>query len=187
MSSEYEVLTREDVMDLSYELASMIRSSGYEFDVIVGIARGGRIPARILCDLLQCDTLGTMRVRFYADVGKFMDKPVIEQDLNVDVKGKRVLLVDELVDTGKSLKVAIERVKEYEPKELKVATYHIKPRTEIIPDFYVTVTDKRVVYPREYVEFTNYLIRKYGKRGKILAEMLGIPRRALEFVRFFRV
>ena len=182
--SKYLVLTREDIQRLTYELADLVREK-YEFDVIVGVARGGWIPARLLSDLLNRDYVGTIRIRFYSDVGKTLEEPIIEQDLSIEVKDKRVLLVDDVADTGKSLKVALNRILEFSPKEVKIAVYHVKPRSEIIPDFYVEATDKRIVYPWEYAEFVRHLVKKYGDEGKALAISLGIPKRIIDFLRFF--
>ena len=59
------------------ELSDMIQKSHFEPDIIVGISRGGWIPARILSDLLQNPKLANIATEFYFGIGKPTSKPVI--------------------------------------------------------------------------------------------------------------
>ncbi|MCX6768843.1 MAG: phosphoribosyltransferase, partial [Candidatus Micrarchaeota archaeon] len=91
-------------------LAASISSSGFRPDMIVGISRGGLVPARILSDILGVRELFTIRVSFYTGVGKTATAPKIVQPLVGRLEGKKVLLVDDVSDTGKSLMVAKEHL-----------------------------------------------------------------------------
>lgn len=152
MALKFVVLDWTDVVRLSINLCNKIRASGFNPDCIVTLLRGGLVPARIISDCLNIPQVYTMGVAFYEDVGKHSMKPIITQPLEVDLKGKKILLVDDVVDTGKSIVVAIENLKEKQPHLIKVAVLHKKPWSEIDPDFYVEESDAWIVYPWEFYE-----------------------------------
>ena len=155
----------EDVERLSEELAQKIIESGYEANLVVAISRGGFDPARILCDQLGIRRLASVQVEFYSGVQDTAEKPRIVCPLNADVRGKSVLLVDDVSDTGDSLMLAKEHVLAGSPGELKVATLHIKPWTNLKPDYHASETEAWIVYPWEPVESSRSIAAKLGKNG----------------------
>jgi len=155
----------EDVERLSEELAQKIIESGYEPDIIVAISRGGFDPARILCDQLRIRRLASVQVEFYSGVQDTAEKPRIVYPLNADVRGKSVLVVDDVSDTGDSLLVAKEHVLEGGPGDLKVATLHIKPWTSFRPDYHASETEAWIVYPWEPIESMLSISAKLDKNG----------------------
>jgi hypothetical protein len=157
--------TWEDVERLSEELAQKIIESGFEPDVVVAISRGGFDPARILCDQLGIRRLASVQVEFYSGIQDTAEKPRIVYPLNADVRGKRVLLVDDVSDTGDSLMLAKEHVLAGSPGELKVATLHIKPWTSLRPDYHASETEAWIVYPWEPVESIRSIAAKLEKNG----------------------
>ncbi|NJE54575.1 phosphoribosyltransferase [Thermococcus sp. 21S9] len=118
-------------------------------DVIVGIARGGLIPAVRLSHVLGDVELKVIDVKFYKGIDERMEKPVVTIPLHGSLKDKRVVIVDDVSDTGKTLEVVIEEVKKAGAKEVKVACLSMKPWTKVVPDFYVFRTDKWIVFPWE--------------------------------------
>jgi|TARA_B100001971_G_C18200380_1_gene544181 hypoxanthine phosphoribosyltransferase len=155
----------EDVERLSEELAQMIIDSGYEPDVVVAISRGGFDPARILCDQLGIRRLASVQVEFYSGVQDTAEKPRIVYPLNADVRGKSVLLVDDVSDTGVSLEAAKAHVLEGGPGDLRVATLHIKPWISFRPDYHASETEAWIVYPWEPVESVRSIAAKLDKNG----------------------
>ena len=155
----------EDVERLSEELAQKIIESGYEPEIIVAISRGGFDPARILCDQLGVRRLASVQVEFYSGVQDTVEKPRIVYPLNADVRGKSVLVVDDVSDTGVSLKAAKEHILEKSPGDLKVATLHIKPWTSFKPDYHASETEAWIVYPWEPVESIRSIAEKLEKNG----------------------
>ncbi|WP_297465108.1 phosphoribosyltransferase [Thermococcus sp.] len=131
-----------------FSLAGEIRKH-FRPDVVVGIARGGLVPAVMLSHILGDLELKVIDVKFYKDVEKKMERPVITIPLHGSLEGKRVLIVDDVSDTGKTLEVVIEDVKNAGASEVKVACLSMKPWTKVVPDFYVFRTDKWVVFPWE--------------------------------------
>lgn len=152
-----------DTGRLCESLASAISSSGFRPDMIVGISRGGLVPARILSDIMGVRELFTIRVSFYTGVGKTATAPKIVQPLVERLEGKRVLLVDDVSDTGRSLMVAKEHLKEMGAKEVKVATLHFKPHSKFKPDFFMSETDAWLVYPWEKHESAKELGKKVSE------------------------
>jgi len=156
-------LSWADASKLCESLASSIVSSGFTPDMIVGISRGGLVPARILSDILGVRELFTIRVSFYTGVGKTATAPKIVQPLVERLEGKSVLLVDDVSDTGRSLIVAKEHLKEMGAEEVKVATLHFKPHSKFRPDFFVSETEAWLVYPWERHESAKELGKKVSE------------------------
>ncbi|AEC51548.1 purine phosphoribosyltransferase related protein [Pyrococcus sp. NA2] len=130
-----------------FALAEKLRE--YKPDVIVGVARGGLIPAVRLSHILNDIPLKVIDVKFYKGIDERAEKPVITIPIHGDLKGKKVVIVDDVSDTGKTLEVVIEEVKKLGAKEIKVACLAMKPWTSVVPDYYVFRTDKWIVFPWE--------------------------------------
>lgn len=130
-------------------LASQITSSGFVPEAIVGISRGGLVPSRLLSDILGVRELFTIRVSFYTGVGKTAAAPRIVQPLSEGLGGKAALLVDDVSDTGGSLKAAVAHLRAMGAGDVKVATLHFKPHSKFRPDFFVEETGAWLVYPWE--------------------------------------
>jgi hypoxanthine phosphoribosyltransferase len=69
--------------------------------------------------------------------------------LTGSMKQKRMLLVDEVADTGDTLLHAINHVKELGVKEVRSAVLHYKPTSVVKPDFFMVETTSWIVYPWE--------------------------------------
>lgn len=149
---EFEVLSWNDIHKLTLVLAKKIVESGYMPDVIIGIMRGGWIPARILLDYLNIPTLATIEIKFYKGIGETRERPIIIHPLVVDIRNKRVLIVDDVVDTGKSMSIAIEMAKLGGAYSIKTAALVVKPWSILEPDYYAMKSDKWIVFPWEIRE-----------------------------------
>ncbi len=157
---EYLRLGWDDIEAQCKQIAREIKRKKLEFDVIVGLARGGWIPARLLSDYLGIDELHTVRVKFYASVGQRMEKPLILHPTQFDIQGKRILLVDDIADTGESLIAALEHLKEKNCDRVFVVTLVKKPRSKFTPDLYAKETRAWVVFPWEVKETIECLKEK---------------------------
>jgi hypoxanthine phosphoribosyltransferase len=143
-------------------------NSGFIPDVIVGIARGGWIPARILSDVLYANTLQNIRIEYYTDVAAKGKEPKITQPLTGSMKGKNILLVDEVADTGDTLQHAIEHVNALGAKKVCSAVLHYKPTSIVKPDFFMVETSSWTVYPWENRESIISLIQIFKKEDESL-------------------
>ncbi|MFA5412164.1 MAG: phosphoribosyltransferase [Candidatus Micrarchaeia archaeon] len=142
----------DDASQMCERLASRVSSSGFRPDVIIGISRGGLVPARLLSDILGLHELYVMRVSLYTGIGKKAAAPKITQPLPAKLGGKKALLVDDVSDTGKSLEVAKKHVLDMGAGEVKVATLHFKPHSAFRPDFFEGETGAWIIYPWEIHE-----------------------------------
>lgn len=158
---DYLILSWQEVYNLTLQLSERIVSSGFKPDIIVGIARGGWIPARILSDVLYMETLHNIRIEYYTDVGVRGKEPKITQPLSGSLEGKKVLIVDEVADTGDSLYHAIEYVKKLGVGEQRSAVLHLKPTSRVVPDYYMIETTSWTVYPWENRESIIALVKMF--------------------------
>ncbi len=122
---------------MCYELAAKILRSGRAFDAVVTISRGGLIPARIVSDVLGVEDLYVIRSKLWGVGGKLFDKPLIRIEGGINVKGRRVLIIDEVVDTGSTMSEVIRIVKGLGASSIASGVLHYKLTSTVRPDYYV--------------------------------------------------
>lgn len=160
---EKHYISANDLLLDSFKLAEIIYESGYKPDFIIGVWRGGAPVGIAIQEYLDYVGVPTdhisIRTSSYTGINK-QDKQVRVHGLdyiidNINAKDE-VLLVDDVLDSGRSIKAIFERMKlktrRNMPQNMKVATPWYKPskNTENIePDFYVHETDKWLVFPHE--------------------------------------
>lgn len=168
---EFEVVSWDYAYQLLIELAEKVRKSNYKPDLIVGISRGGWPPARVISDLLENPNIANIKAEFYLDLGRTSEEPIITQTISAPINGKKVLLVDDVADTGKTLKLVHDKLIEDGAEDVKVATLYYKPWSVFRPDFYMVETSVWVVFPWERYETIKKLGRKMLDEGKTLDEV----------------
>ncbi len=146
------VLDWDDLYWDVHELARKIRESGYRPEMLVAVARGGWVIGRLLSDFLSVHEVAGLTIRFYRDIGETEEKPRIIQPLREAASGKKVLIVDDIVDSGETMKLAVKHVLEKGAVEVRTAAPYLKPWSMYKPDYYVRVVEGWVVFPYEYVE-----------------------------------
>jgi uncharacterized protein len=164
-NAKFEAPSWDTIYDMLLDLAGKVRKSGYLPEVIVGVSRGGWPPARIMSDLLENQNLANMKVVFYQDIGVRNRRPLITQPVTTPVKGKRVLVVDDVSDTGHSLKVVYSHLKQKGALNVMVCTLYLKPGSVFTPQFYARKTTKWVIFPWERLESIRLISKRLGKDG----------------------
>jgi hypoxanthine phosphoribosyltransferase len=156
----------EKIFIQSISLARMlIRDSGKNgFDCIVGVSRGGLVVTRLMSDLLEVQDVLITKSEYYVDMGKKRKKPVITQKIQESIRGKKVLLVDDVADSGESLSEIKKYLNSKMPSSVTVATLYIKPWSSVVPDYYSAKTDAWIIFPWERYEAMKSLLSKNGKR-----------------------
>jgi hypoxanthine phosphoribosyltransferase len=182
---EYEVPTWNQINDMLLAQAQKIQNQQFQPDIIIGIAKGGIIPARILSDLIETPQLAALQIAFYLDIAQPNLEPILKQPLNVAIKNKKTLIVDDIADTGKSLKLAQIHSQEQGAMEIKTATLYFKPQSITKPDFYEKQTNNWVVFPWEIKETLRKITQKsVGKRAanQEIAKLVkaGLPKQLTE-------
>lgn len=129
--------------EASRNLSEQIVESGWFPDLIVGVARGGLIPAGAIGYAIGVKAMGAINVEFYTDIGQTLDEPVIlSPQLDTDsLKGKKVLVVDDVADSGKTLDLVVNLLKET-ADDVRSAVIYTKPKTIFEPDFSWKKTDQ---------------------------------------------
>ncbi len=164
-SWEFEIPTWERIYELLLNLASRIRRNGFKPDIIVGVARGGWPPARIMSDLLENPEVANVKAEFYLGVAETKGEPVITQPVSVPVKNKKILIVDDVADTGKSLALVKEHLEEQGASDVRIATIYFKPWSIIIPDYFERKTSHWIIFPWERKETVRRILKKCQKQG----------------------
>jgi len=130
-----------------------MKEHGYKPDVVIALSRGGFVPARNICDMLIVKDLVSLKVDHWGITATKDGKAKVRYPLNIDLTGKKVLVVDDITDTGESMVVSTDFIKSLNPAEIKtVAALHIKT-SKFTPDYYGEEIDwKWVVFPWNYIE-----------------------------------
>ena len=166
----------DEVYGMMIGLAREIRNSDYSPQVIVGVSRGGWPPARIMSDLLENSNLANMKVEFYTNIGVTAKTPKITQPVTSEVNGKRVLVVDDVADSGHSLRVASAHLKQKGARQIKVCTLYMKPSSVFKPDHFARTTTKWVIFPWERLEAVKLIKKNLGSHSattNIVRELKG--------------
>jgi len=145
---EREVLTWETFGVAARELAQMVVDSGFEPEVVVAVARGGLLPGGAVAYALGTKGVGTLNVEFYTDIGQTLADPRVLPPLmdTSELPGHRVLVVDDVADSGRTLKLVMEMLAA-QGAEARSAVLYSKPRSIIRPDYSWMDTDKWITFP----------------------------------------
>lgn len=177
----FEVPTWNKTYTMLMNQADKIRCSGFKPDVIVGVSRGGWVPARILSDLLENPNLANVRVEFYSGKAGTKEAPVLTQEVSMPVAGKRVLIVDDVADTGRSLRLVFEHVLQKGAGEVQIATLYYKPWSAVKPDYYEEQTERWIAFPWDVKETARKMLGKHGHASieEIAAKLAeaGLPKK----------
>jgi uncharacterized protein len=154
-------------------VARKMKADGFKPDIVVALSRGGFVPARTICDMLVIKDLVSIKVDHWGITAAKDGKASIRYPLDADLSGKKVLVVDDITDTGESMAVSLDFVKSLKPKEVRTATVlHIKT-SKFRPDYFGEEIDwKWVVFPWNYVEdMCNIVPKVLGDAPKSAAQI----------------
>ena len=149
-----ELVSCESVYALADTLAGEIRASGFRPDLVVAISRGGFTPARMLCDLLGIFNLSSIRIVHYTAAATKKRAATVEYPLCIPVNGLRLLVVDDVNDSGDTLREARIHLESLGPEELRTAVLHEKVGSSVRADYAAgTIAAWRwLIYPWAVVE-----------------------------------
>ena len=132
-----QILSWASVLRDAKRLSWIIKDSGYVPDIVIAIGRGGYVPARILCDYLKIHDLAAFKAEHWGIAAVRKKKAVIKFPLSANIKNKRVLLVDDITDTGETLRVSLQYLIGFEPKEVRTAVLIHKTCSTVVPDYFL--------------------------------------------------
>jgi len=178
MKTEYVLLTPEKIFDLTYQLGEKIKKSGFIPDCLLGISRGGLWVVRTLADFFDIKDVHIIRVVYYRDVKSTQNKPNLIQDVNEKhLKNKKLLIVDDVSDTGGSFDFTVNLIKKKGISNFKTAVLHYKPWSIFKPDYFIEEIDKWIIYPWEIGETIRSIMKKNMTQEEKMKELrrTGIP------------
>ncbi len=144
-------LSWEEVEKMANDLAEKIKGSGFKPDYLVGITTGGLVPLGLLAKRLDFEGILTVSTASYDDEHNQKELKITYLP-EVDLKGEKILLIDEIADSGTTLQKLREVFMDrYQAGELKMATLAVnKAKSVIVPDFYaVAGTGEWIHFPWE--------------------------------------
>ena len=143
-----DVLGWHEFGEASRELAANVYQSGFVPDMVVAIARGGLLLAGSVAYALDVKSCGAINVEFYTGVDLRLDKPVLLSPMldTPSVAGQRVLLVDDVSDSGRTLAMVLELLLSAQADVRSLCLYS-KPETLLEPDYVWRKTSKWIAFP----------------------------------------
>lgn len=148
MGEEREVLTWEAFGVAVRDLAQQVADSGFEPDVVLSIARGGLGLGMGLGYALDVKNLSAVNVEFYTGVDERLEVPIMlpPTPSAVDLSGLRVLIADDVADTGKTLELVRAFCADH-VAEARMAVVYEKPWTVVHADYVWRRTDRWIDFP----------------------------------------
>ena len=157
-----EILTWSGFGDATRALSRAITRDGFAPEVVVAIARGGLLPAGAIAYGLGVKSCGALNVEFYTGIGTVLEAPaLLPPDLDLGyLPGKRVLLVDDVADSGRTLALAVQMLMDAGAQVRSVCIY-TKPGSIASPDYSWRETDRWIDFP-------------WSARGTVVEEDAGV-------------
>jgi hypoxanthine phosphoribosyltransferase len=156
--------------DLTEALAEKVHSSGKAFDLVIGIARGGIPVAMVVSDRLGVK-IDTITVKSYSGIAERGSIRILSTPTE-DIKRKRVLLVDDLVDQGDTMIGVKGFLSEKGAKVVETAVLFKKPWSKAHPNYFLETPEEWIVFPFELSEVNR--LRKARKKTLRGREKTGV-------------
>jgi hypoxanthine phosphoribosyltransferase len=143
-----EVMEWADLGEAARSLGAQIIADGYRPEVILGIARGGLLPAGAVAYALGIKNACAMSVEFYTGIEERLEVPMVlppVPDL-VTLADKQMLIVDDVADTGGTLQV-VHNFCQGKVAEVRTAVLYEKPRSLVKCDYVWKRTERWITFP----------------------------------------
>lgn len=137
-----------------------IQMSGFRPDLIIAITRGGYPPARVLSDYFGISDLLSLKVEHYRGPER-LRTAVVPYAFPANLEGRRVLVVDDVSDSGDSLVAALRHLENKgSPEDLRTAVLHHKQTSMLTPDYHAQriLKWRWITYPWAVVEDLSVLL-----------------------------
>jgi uncharacterized protein len=162
-------------------LAARLRAAGPLPETVVALTRGGWVPARLVADRLGLRRLVALRAQHWGVTATKSGRAELTEELSGPVAGQRVLVLDDITDTGESLELATRHVRERGAAEVRSATFLHISHSRFVPTFFAEEIARDawvwVVFPWNYWEDLDALV---GRARTADAEPSAIARRLAE-------
>jgi uncharacterized protein len=150
------VATWSDADRWAGTLSDRIRASGRLPGTIVALTRGGWVPARLVADRLGIHRLVSLRAQHWGVTARPSGKAELTEGLSGPVDGHDVLVIDDITDTGESLALATEHIRQAGARRLESAAFLHIAHSKFKPDYFAEEIERDhwvwVVFPWNYWE-----------------------------------
>ena len=169
MAIQYLPLDWKTYHSYALDLAATLLSHDPSVTEIVAISRGGLAFGHVLSDLLRIP-IWTISIQSYTDI-QTQGEILITGKLQTSIEGKHILLVDDVSDSGQTLKRAVEYLNEFQPQKITTMTMYFKPHSIYRPDYFAKQTSKWILFPYEVTEMILLISKRMIQEGKKKAEI----------------
>jgi len=162
-------ISANEVLNSSFILGNNILKIGYKPDMVVAVWRGGCFPGKSMHELFRYKELNTDSIvitcNSYIGINKAEEVKIDISKLSLEKlrKSVNILIVDDVFDTGKTMKKIVMMMKNNGINtNIRIATLFYKPdknKTNIVPNYYLYKTDKWIVFPHELEDLTKEEIK----------------------------
>lgn len=163
MTVEKIYISADELLLSSFRLAAAIHADGFRPDFIIGVWRGGTPVGIVVQEYLAYMGVDTdhfaIRTSSYTGIDRrdeWVKVHGLEYVLGNTGAGTRLLIVDDVFDTGRSMLTILDELRRIAgrdmPREIRTATPWYKPasnQTDMQPDYYLHTTDHWLVFPHE--------------------------------------
>jgi uncharacterized protein len=173
-----QLISWDEAYQLSRKLARSIKSSGFCPQLVIAIGRGGYVPARIVCDFLLHSLLTSIKIEHWDIAACKRPEAAVRFPLAVDVRDQSILIIDDVTDTGDTLRAALDYVKALGAGETKTGVMQHKTTSSVVPDFYADVIKdwRWIIYPwaahEDLVGFTEKVLSAEPVTGEQIRSRL---------------
>lgn len=131
--------TAMDWKTFETEIAELAKKIDIRPDAIVGITRGGVVPARLLSSRLHVEPMHCISVE---------KRTRVLTEITADLENKTILLVEDAIETGKNLLI-VKQYLETKGAVVKTACLYTSPLSQIVPDYFLRALDSVPRFPWE--------------------------------------
>jgi hypoxanthine phosphoribosyltransferase len=144
-----QLVSWDEAYELARKLANKIKASQFHPDLVIAIGRGGYVPARVICDYLLLSLLTSIKIEHWDIAASRREEATIRFPLTVDVHGKSILIIDDVTDTGETLRTAVDYVKGQGAGDIKTGVLQHKITSSFVPDFCAEIIRewRWIIYP----------------------------------------
>ncbi|HTP54319.1 MAG TPA: phosphoribosyltransferase [Thermoplasmata archaeon] len=187
--------TWNDIDAWADAIAARVRAAGALPETIVGLTRGGWVPARMLADRLGVKRLVSLRAQHWGVTATRDGAATLSEGLSGPIRGETVLVVDDITDTGESLRLAVDHVRGAGPRRTESAALLHIAGASYVPTYYAEELRREawawIVFPWNYWEDLRSLAARAAELGAGLDAVrttlrercgLDVPRADLERV-----
>jgi hypoxanthine phosphoribosyltransferase len=134
-TSKEILFTRETIQKRVRELANQISEdyAGKEL-ILIGVLKGAFIfMADLIREISIPCRVDFARLASYGTGSESSGKVVMTKDIETSIKGKEILIVEDILDTGLTMQYFVEWLKERNPQSLKMCVFLDKRKRRKVP------------------------------------------------------